>query len=265
MKPVIQIDHLYKQYHFGRIGYKSFRRDFQSWWCRIRGKDDPNEIIMEDSPGVPLLQHPSSFWALRDVNMEIKQGERIGIVGLNGAGKSTLLKILSRVTAPTKGEIRIRGQIAGLLEVGTGFHPDLTGLQNIFLNGAIYGLSRSEIKKRLDSIVDFAEIGKFLDTPVKRYSSGMYVRLAFAVAAHLEPDILLVDEVLAVGDIAFQEKCLGKMKDVSNKEGRTVVFVSHNLSSIEHLCPRSILLEDGQVAADGPTGEVLKKYSEIAL
>ena len=200
------------------------------------------------------------FWALKDVSFEVKQGERIGIIGRNGAGKSTLLKILSRITEPTAGSVRIKGRVASLLEVGTGFHPELTGRENIFLNGAILGMSRAEIKKKFDEIVDFAEIEKFLDTPVKRYSSGMYVRLAFAVAAHLEPEILVVDEVLAVGDAQFQKKCLGKMEDVSAKEGRTVLFVSHNMAAIRKLCNRGILLERGELAISAPADEVTKRY-----
>jgi lipopolysaccharide transport system ATP-binding protein len=186
------------------------------------------------------------FWALKDVNFEINQGDRVGIIGRNGAGKSTLLKILSRITEPTCGRIEIKGRIASLLEVGTGFHPELTGRENIFLNGAILGMSKEEIKRKFDEIVAFAEVEKFLDTPVKRYSSGMYVRLAFAVAAHLEPEILVVDEVLAVGDAQFQKKCLGKMEDISKKENRTILFVSHNMEAIQNLCSKGILLEKGK-------------------
>ena len=200
------------------------------------------------------------FWALRDVSFEVKQGERVGIIGRNGAGKSTLLKILSRITVPTRGRASIKGRVASLLEVGTGFHPELTGRENIFLNGAILGMSRIEIKRKFDEIVAFAEIAKFLDTPVKRYSSGMYVRLAFAVAAHLEPEILLVDEVLAVGDAQFQKKCLGKLEDVSTKEGRTVLFVSHNMSAILSLCNRAILFYDGQNVADDTPDMIIGKY-----
>lgn len=213
-----------------------------------------------------LDSHPSSFinsedfWALKDVSFEVKQGDRIGIIGRNGAGKSTLLKILSRITEPTTGSVRIKGRVASLLEVGTGFHPELTGRENIFLNGAILGMGRAEIRKKFDEIVDFAEIEKFLDTPVKRYSSGMYVRLAFAVAAHLEPEILIVDEVLAVGDAQFQKKCLGKMEDVSAKEGRTVLFVSHNMATVRLLCPHSILLKSGCISKTGNTGEVINHY-----
>ena len=202
------------------------------------------------------------FWALRDVSFEVKQGERIGIIGRNGAGKSTLLKILSRITEPTSGRVSIKGRVASLLEVGTGFHPELTGRENIFLNGAILGMSRVEIKRKFDEIVAFAEIEKFLDTPVKRYSSGMYVRLAFAVAAHLEPEILLVDEVLAVGDAQFQKKCLGKMEDVSTKEGRTVLFVSHNMAAVQQLCQRGIVLKDGQVNFNGDIARSINHYAQ---
>ena len=200
------------------------------------------------------------FWALKDINFEIKQGDRVGIIGRNGAGKSTLLKVLSRITEPTTGQIKIRGRVASLLEVGTGFHPELTGRENIFLNGAILGMSRVEIKKKFDEIVAFAEVEKFLDTPVKRYSSGMYVRLAFAVAAHLEPEILIVDEVLAVGDAAFQKKCLGKMEDVG-KKGRTVLFVSHNMSAIKTLCQKGIFLDRGQLAIQGAIDKVIDHYN----
>jgi lipopolysaccharide transport system ATP-binding protein len=200
------------------------------------------------------------FWALNDVSFDIQQGDRVGIIGRNGAGKSTLLKILSRITEPTKGEIRIQGRVASLLEVGTGFHPELTGRENIFLNGAILGMSRAEIKKKFDEIVEFAEVEKFLDTPVKRYSSGMYVRLAFAVAAHLEPEILIIDEVLAVGDAQFQRKCLGKMEDVSKNEGRTVIFVSHSMPTISSLCNKSILLDQGMVNFIGNTSEGIMAY-----
>ena len=200
------------------------------------------------------------FWALKDIDFEIAQGERVGIIGRNGAGKSTLLRILSRITEPSSGSIKIKGRVASLLEVGTGFHPELTGRENIFLNGAILGMSRAEIKKHFDTIVDFAEIEKFLDTPVKRYSSGMYVRLAFAVAAHLEPEILVVDEVLAVGDAQFQKKCLGKMEDVSKNAGRTVLFVSHNMTAMQGLCNKGILLEQGQLKYQGLIGDTITSY-----
>ncbi len=215
------------------------------------------------SPNSDLLtSHASTeeFWALRDVNFEVKRGEVLGIIGRNGAGKTTLLKILSRITDPTEGRVRIRGRIASLLEVGTGFHPELTGRENIYLNGAILGMTRAEIKKKFDEIVAFAETEKFLDTPVKHYSSGMYVRLAFAVAAHLEPEILVVDEVLAVGDAQFQKKCLGKMESVSRKEGRTVLFVSHNMTAVGHLCRKVAWLHDGMLRRIGPTQDIISEY-----
>jgi lipopolysaccharide transport system ATP-binding protein len=200
------------------------------------------------------------FWALKDVSFEIKQGKRVGIIGRNGAGKSTLLKILSRITEPTQGSIKIKGRVASLLEVGTGFHPELTGRENIYLNGAILGMGKEEIKCKFDEIVTFAEVEKFLDTPVKHYSSGMYVRLAFAVAAHLEPEILIVDEVLAVGDISFQKKCLGKMQDISNGEGRTVIFVSHNMDAIQRLCTDCIMFEQGRLVSDGSPAKIIPRY-----
>lgn len=210
-------------------------------------------------------QTQEEFWALKDVSFEVKQGEVIGIIGRNGAGKSTLLKILSRITEPTTGRIQLKGRVASLLEVGTGFHPELTGRENIFLNGAILGMSKVEINRKFDEIVEFAEISQFLDTPVKRYSSGMYVRLAFAVAAHLEPEILVVDEVLAVGDISFQRKCLGKMEDISLQEGRTVLFVSHQMSAIENLCSRAIVLSEGKIGLDGSTRSGIDFYlSDLA-
>jgi lipopolysaccharide transport system ATP-binding protein len=203
------------------------------------------------------------FWALRNVSFEVKQGEVLGIIGRNGAGKSTLLKVLSRITEPTEGCVTLGGRLASLLEVGTGFHSELSGRENIFLNGAILGMTRSEVRRKYDEIVEFAEVEKFLDTPVKRYSSGMYVRLAFAVAAHLEPEILVVDEVLAVGDAEFQKRCLGKMHDVATREGRTVLFVSHNMSAIRNLCARCILLSDGRIVADGPSDSTIAQYSEM--
>jgi len=207
------------------------------------------------------IEH-EEFWALKNINFEIKQGDRVGIIGRNGAGKSTLLKVLSRITEPTEGRVKVKGRVASLLEVGTGFHPELTGRENIFLNGAILGMSKNEIKRKFDEIVAFSEIERFLDTPVKRYSSGMYVRLAFAVAAHLEPEILVVDEVLAVGDAQFQQKCLGKMEEVG-KEGRTVLFVSHNLSSIKALCDEAILLHKGNIKYKGDVTEAFDRYSNI--
>lgn len=205
------------------------------------------------------------FWAVKELSFQIRQGDRVAIIGRNGAGKSTLLKLLSRITEPTTGSIRLKGRVASLLEVGTGFHPELTGRENIFLNGAILGMGRAEIRKKFDSIVEFAEVARFLDTPVKRYSSGMYVRLAFAVAAHLDPEILVVDEVLAVGDLQFQKKCLGKMQDVSEKEGRTVLFVTHNMQAARHLCSRGLLLQGGKLLLDGEIGPVISCYEELNL
>lgn len=253
---VIRVENLSKKYiinHQQREGYTALR-----------------DVITNKVKSIgALIQNPKSkisnsqedFWALKDISFEIKQGDRVGLIGRNGAGKSTLLKILSRITEPTKGSINIKGRIASLLEVGTGFHPELTGRENIYLNGAILGMSKLEIERKFDEIVAFAEIEKFLDTPVKRYSSGMYVRLAFAVAAHLEPEILIVDEVLAVGDLKFQNKCLGKMEEVG-KEGRTVLFVSHNMSTVSHLCTRGILLESGTVYSDTNAEKAISMYLE---
>jgi len=267
---VIRVENLWKQYRYGSISHATIRKDLQSWWARIRGKEDPNLPIgmeqggerkanyghgskrrAQSDPGdIDSMPDSDCFWALSDISFEVKRGEVLGIIGRNGAGKSTLLKIMSRVTTPTKGQIKIRGRVGSLLEVGTGFHPELTGRENIFLNGAILGMTKNEIRKKFDEIVAFAEVEKFIETPVKRYSSGMYVRLAFAVAAHLEPEILIVDEVLAVGDIQFQKKCLGKMGEAA-KNGRTVIFVSHNMASVKALCGRTILLDKGKVVMEG--------------
>jgi lipopolysaccharide transport system ATP-binding protein len=256
---VIRVENLSKKYVLGHQqgGSRQYRslRDSISEGAKSLGKR-----LLKPSKEM-ITPTREEFWALKDVSFEIKQGDRVGIIGRNGAGKSTLLKVLSRITEPTSGAIRIKGRVASLLEVGTGFHPELTGRENIFLNGAILGMSKVEIQRKFDEIVAFAEIEKFLDTPVKRYSSGMYVRLAFAVAAHLEPEILIVDEVLAVGDLNFQKKCLGKMESVSN-EGRTVLFVSHNMAVIRKLCQYSILLNRGKIELQGDTAVVLKKYIE---
>jgi len=238
----------------------TFSNDLKVWWARVRGKPNPLAKIGKKDYG---NQVGDIIWALKDVSFKVEPGEVLGIVGRNGSGKSTLLKILSRVTAPSEGYVKIKGRIASLLEVGTGFHPELTGKENVYLNGAILGMSTQEITRKFDEIVDFAEIEPFIDTPVKRYSSGMYVRLAFAVAAHLESDILLVDEVLAVGDAEFQKKCLGKMNGLASEEGRTVLFVSHNMVSVRRLCERGILLNAGRIEKTGPIDSVLKTYMQV--
>ncbi len=256
MGKVIKIENLWKQYRLGVIGHNSLKREFQSWWSRIQGKEDPNGPLGQIDRG---NGSDSIFWALRDVSLGVEEGEVLGIIGRNGAGKSTLLKVLSRVTAPTRGYVKIKGRVASLLEVGTGFHPELTGRENVFLNGAILGMTRAEIKRKFDEIVDFSGIEQFIDTPVKRYSSGMYVRLAFAVAAHLDPEILVVDEVLAVGDGEFQKKCLGKMNEVS-KGGRTVLFVSHNMGMITALCRKALWLHAGTVSLLGDASEIVSHY-----
>ena len=253
---VIKIENLYKEYRLGVIGHGTLYRDLQSWWARVQGKEDPNSLIGHKDREVKN----ENVLALNNLNFEIKKGEILGIIGANGAGKSTLLKILSRVTTPTGGLIKIKGRIASLLEVGTGFHTELTGRENIYLNGSINGMDRNEVTKKLNEIIEFAGVEKFIDTPVKRYSSGMYVRLGFAVAAHLDPDILIVDEVLAVGDIEFQKKAIGKMQEVSSKQGRTILFVSHNMSAIKSLCTKAILLEKGEITHTGIAEEVVEKY-----
>jgi lipopolysaccharide transport system ATP-binding protein len=253
---VIKVENLSKEYRFGVIGHGTLYKDLQSWWARSRGKEDPNsKISLHSGPA----RTGERFWALRGVSFDVKEGEVLGIIGRNGAGKSTLLKILSRVTTPTEGHVKMRGRVSSLLEVGTGFHQELTGRENVYLNGMIHGMTKAEIDKKFDEIVDFSGIEKFIDTPVKRYSSGMNVRLGFAVAAHLEPEILIVDEVLAVGDAEFRQKCMDKMRDVS-EGGRTVLFVSHRMSAIRELCERGILLEAGRIVHRGPTDEVVEKY-----
>jgi len=242
----IRVENLSKAYQLGDYGTGTLSRDIERWWALARGKEDPFLMIGETNDRTSKGDS-DIVWSLKDINFDIKEGDAVGIIGRNGAGKSTLLKVLSRVTSPSTGNIKVKGRIASLLEVGTGFHPELTGGENIYLNGAIMGMSKREIKKKFDEIVDFAGVDRYVDTPVKRYSSGMYVRLAFAVAAHLESEILIVDEVLAVGDAEFQKKCLGKMNDVSKGEGRTVLFVSHNMGSINQLCNKAILLNNGKV------------------
>ena len=255
---VIKAENISKQYRLGLVGTGTLSHDFKRWVYKMRGKEDPylkvGEINDRTQKG-----NSDYVWALKDINFSIEQGEVLGIIGKNGAGKSTLLKILSRVTTPTTGSIGIKGRMASLLEVGTGFHPELTGRENVLLNGAIMGMSKLEIKRKFDEIVDFSGVERYIDTPVKRYSSGMYVRLAFAVAAYLDPEILVIDEVLAVGDAEFQKKCIGKMKDVS-QEGRTVIFVSHNIDTVKSLCKRGVLLNNGSILKDDNINDVIDLY-----
>lgn len=256
-KVIINIEHVTKEYRLGTIGGGTLKGDIQSLSARIRGKSDPNIKIGQD-----IYTKNQKFLALNDVNIKVYKGERVGIIGHNGAGKSTLLKLLSRVTAPTAGKISYDGRIASMLEVGTGFHPELTGRENVYLNGAILGMTKAEIDAKFNDIVAFAEMEKFIDTPVKRYSSGMYVKLAFAVAAHLDSEIMVMDEVLAVGDMKFQQKCLGKMGEVSESEGRTVLYVSHNMNTIRQLCTRCIVLDHGTVIFDGDVEQAIEIYMD---
>ncbi len=259
-KPIIEVRNIGKKYDIAHMrgGYVALRDVIANI---VRS---PFSFLKDKAERAVGLKKKEEFWALKDVSFNINQGEVVGIIGANGAGKSTLLKILSQITPPTEGEIVLRGRVGSLLEVGTGFHPELTGRENIFLNGAILGMKKREIEKKFDEIVEFAGIGKFLDTPVKRYSSGMYVRLAFAVAAHMDPDILLIDEVLAVGDAEFQKKCLGKMDDITKREGRTILFVSHNLTAIKQLCVKTIVLQNGKIVFEGDTEKALEIYRQTS-
>src|SRR5476651_813650 len=259
MSAIIKAENISKAYQLGQIGTGTLSRDIERMFAKIRGKEDPFLKIGEANDRA-TKGTSDVVWSLRDINFEIEQGDAIGIIGKNGSGKSTLLKILSRITSPTTGRITIEGRVASLLEVGTGFHPELSGRENIYLNGAILGMRKAEIKKKFDEIVDFAGVERYIDTPVKRYSSGMYVRLAFGVAAHLESEILIVDEVLAVGDAEFQKKCLGKMGDISKGEGRTVLFVSHNMAAIKTLCTRGMLLKNGAISSIDTAESVIGKY-----
>jgi len=269
MSTILKVENVSKQYRLGVVGTGSLRHDFKRWWYKLRGKEDPFLKVgaVNDRSAVASSDY---VWALQDINFEVAKGEVLGIIGKNGAGKSTLLKILSKVTGPTTGVVKSNGRIASLLEVGTGFHPELTGRENIFLNGAILGMTKAEIHSKIDEIVSFSGCEMYIDTPVKRYSSGMRVRLAFAVAAHLEPDILVIDEVLAVGDAEFQKKAVGKMQDISHSDGRTVLFVSHNMAAVKSLCTRAIVLEHGKTVFEGGTDEAVDFYlrsngeSEIA-
>lgn len=260
MPAAITIEELSKQYKLGNTHSGSIRDGINSIASRMLGRRAPKPPSRVENP--ERLDEVGKFWALRDVSFEVAEGEAIGIIGKNGAGKSTLLKILSRITSPSHGRVEMRGRVASLLEVGTGFHPELTGRENVYLNGTVLGMTKSEVSKQFDAIVDFAGVGDFIDTPVKRYSSGMTVRLGFAVAAHLEPEILIVDEVLAVGDIAFQRKCLSKMRDVA-REGRTVLFVSHNLAAVQNLCTSGVVLADGQFLFQGRADEAISTYTRL--
>jgi lipopolysaccharide transport system ATP-binding protein len=256
---VIKVENVSKAYQLGQFNTGTLANDLKRKWALFRGKEDPFMQVSETNDRT-VKTSSGLVWSLKDINLTANQGDTIGIIGRNGAGKSTLLKLLSQITSPTSGTIRTRGRIASLLEVGTGFHPELSGRDNIFLNGAILGMNKNEIKSKFDEIVDFSGVERYLETPVKRYSSGMYVRLAFAVAAHLESEILIVDEVLAVGDAEFQKKCLGKMNDISHSQGRTILFVSHNLSSIKALCQKGVLLENGLMISEGGIDDVVEKY-----
>ncbi len=257
-KTVIKVENLSKQYRLGLVGTGTLSHDLNRWWARVRGKEDP--FLKVGQENVREQTATSDYvWSLKDINFEVQEGEVLGIIGKNGAGKSTLLKILSRITSPTTGKIKLKGRLASLLEVGTGFHPELTGRENIYLNGAIMGMTKEEIAGKIGEIIEFSGISAYVDTPVKRYSSGMTVRLGFAVAAHLEPEILIIDEVLAVGDAEFQKKCIGKMQDVS-KSGRTILFVSHNMSAVNSLCNRCIYLKNGKIVNIGETGAIVNQY-----
>ncbi|MEO8236812.1 MAG: ABC transporter ATP-binding protein [Flavobacterium sp.] len=259
---ILKAENISKQYRLGQVGTGTLSHDLNRWWHQIRGKENPY-LKIGDTNDRSVKGNSDYVWALQDINFEVERGEVLGIIGKNGAGKSTLLKILSKVTAPTTGSIKSRGRIASLLEVGTGFNPELTGKENIFLNGAILGMTKKEIVSKLEEIIEFSGCERYIDTPVKRYSSGMTVRLAFAVAAFLEPEILVVDEVLAVGDAEFQKKAIGKMQDISKGEGRTVLFVSHNMAAVKSLCTRGIVMENGKVVFDGGVENAINKYISI--
>ena len=257
---MLKVEDVYKKYRLGTIGGGTLTADLQSWWARVRHKEDPNSKI-----GAKTYGKNEVFYALNGISFEVKKGEALGIIGGNGAGKSTTLKLISQVTAPTKGKIYLNGRITSMLEVGTGFHPELTGRENIYLNGAILGMTKAEIDRKIEEIIDFSECRQFIDTPVKRYSSGMYVKLAFSVAAHLDSEIMIMDEVLAVGDMKFQQKCLKKMRSIANDEGRTILYVSHNMSTIRQLCDRCIVLSQGKKIFDGNVESAIKHYMRDSM
>ena len=256
----IRLDGVKKKYRLGQIGGGTLQGDLQSWWARVRGKEDPNTIIGQEQRLVG-----QSFMALNGIDLTVYKGEALGIIGSNGAGKSTMLKLLSRVTAPTEGEIDIYGRIASMLEVGTGFNGEMTGRENVYMNGAILGMTKAEIDAKMEDIIEFSEVRDFIDTPVKRYSSGMYVKLAFSVAAHLDSEIMIMDEVLAVGDMAFQKKCLDKMREAANKDNRTVLYVSHNMNTIRQLCDRCIVLDKGKIVFDGDVEDAIEVYMGVSV
>ncbi len=258
---IIEVENISKLYKLGSLGTGTLSHDLNRWWSKLRKNEDP-DILAGEINDRTKTGGSNFIWSLKEVSFSVNEGDIFGIIGSNGAGKSTLLKVLSKITKPTTGSIKLGGKVASLLEVGTGFHPELTGHENVYLNGAILGMRRQEIKQRFDEIVDFSGVGRYINTPVKKYSSGMYVRLAFAVAAHLEPDILIVDEVLAVGDAEFQAKCMGKMKDVSMNKGRTILFVSHSVPAIKKMCSKAMLLEKGMQKAIGSTEEILALYQQ---
>lgn len=257
---MLKVEDVYKKYRLGTIGGGTLTADLQSWWARVRHKEDPNSKI-----GAKTYGKNEVFYALNGISFEVRKGEALGIIGGNGAGKSTTLKLISQVTAPTKGKIYLNGRITSMLEVGTGFHPELTGRENIYLNGAILGMTKAEIDRKIEEIIDFSECRQFIDTPVKRYSSGMYVKLAFSVAAHLDSEIMIMDEVLAVGDMAFQKKCIDKMKSISTGEGRTILYVSHNMNTIRQLCDRCVVLDKGKVIFDGDVEKGISVYSKSMI
>ena len=253
----IRVEHVSKEYRLGSIGSGTLRRDLQSWWARLRHREDPNRRI-----GARVHEDGERFLALDDISFDIRQGESFGILGHNGAGKSTILKLICRITSPTRGDIFLNGRITSMLEIGTGFHPELTGRENVYLNGAILGMSHAEITRKFDRIVEFSEVAPFIDTPVKRYSSGMRVKLAFSIASHLDSEIMVMDEILAGGDVAFQNKCIARMKEVAKEEGRTILYVSHNMATVKNLCSRCIVLSEGKKIFDGDTDEAIAVYMQ---